>query len=664
MDTQQQDSSSTNIISDDCVNLCINDNVFIISGRGEPDMVNDWVSLQLKIKNMQLPLKTTNSTNYLNLNENNNVNMEQLCLENQDTCHEYAHVQFGMTNNNANQENDKYCFTWITSNINEPYLEYLHLGTQINEFGIECFDMNQLQSLCSTNTPTNQPSVQTRLIDQTNDNDNKQFSSHDTTSQPTASSFTRVNMTTTSIPDTTTSVPQTTIATTTIATTATTTEVSESVTTEEEATQCSDDKLITREWIPQISSSIKCDDIKQTQWNAELMNWKYNSIKDETSFKYMVCTSFQLPYQSCHEQYNISSDADYALQEFVLQLPCDCEICIGSSVIDISPKHNAYSQQIEKAWLWKNINLEKGNCQYFELKFDSYIQTQIGYYYLSNENYFAKDTIIVPKPCDDTLPIVLNKFDSSSSSSSSSSDSDDYIHNETCTNIAYKVSDCKYTCDYSQVEYSSNLIDYNYDNTSDTTTFKYQLKSNQDVLPDIFCSFDGKSTNINQFHLSLPCDCTPTSNTHLISITNDIKISNNDNNYDYDVYVDKNRYSFYNLNISPNESKNITLILNGNIPLSNNGHLTIVGDDKNKCTHKLDDVYVPNPCENKCLNNAQWTNWEYYDGESCNKPCGGGKTIRKRTCVSSCDKQTIVDNCKGPQTMYTPCNTQRCHPYQ
>lgn len=79
----------------------------------------------------------------------------------------------------------------------------------------------------------------------------------------------------------------------------------------------------------------ECDQ-STTEWRLELVDWRYNQQRDQTEYQYSVCTSHLKPFNHCRVSPN-EDDPSEMLKSIALQMPCDCEICIGYGVDDMQP---------------------------------------------------------------------------------------------------------------------------------------------------------------------------------------------------------------------------------------------------------------------------------------------------------------------------------------
>ena len=76
-----------------------------------------------------------------------------------------------------------------------------------------------------------------------------------------------------------------------------------------------------------------------TEWRLELIDWIYHQHHDKTEYKYSICTSHLKPLNHCkvfNPDNNDNEDSE-RLKNIALQMPCDCEICIGYAVDDMEP---------------------------------------------------------------------------------------------------------------------------------------------------------------------------------------------------------------------------------------------------------------------------------------------------------------------------------------
>ena len=77
----------------------------------------------------------------------------------------------------------------------------------------------------------------------------------------------------------------------------------------------------------------KCDELT-TEWRLELVDWAYHEHHDQTEYKYSICTSHIKPFNHC----KVSEDEmSQTLKGIALQMPCDCEVCVGFAVHSMEP---------------------------------------------------------------------------------------------------------------------------------------------------------------------------------------------------------------------------------------------------------------------------------------------------------------------------------------
>ena len=73
-----------------------------------------------------------------------------------------------------------------------------------------------------------------------------------------------------------------------------------------------------------------------TEWRLELVDWRYDEERDRTEYQYSICTSHLKPFNHCRVSPS-EDDPSESLRSIALQMPCDCEICIGYGVDDMQP---------------------------------------------------------------------------------------------------------------------------------------------------------------------------------------------------------------------------------------------------------------------------------------------------------------------------------------
>jgi len=203
---------------------------------------------------------------------------------------------------------------------------------------------------------------------------------------------------------------------------------------------------------------------------------------------------------------------------------------------------------------------------------------------------------------------------------------------------------CDFSCSEDNVEWNISYVSSLYNKVTDETTFTYQvyvLSSN----PNISCNYHSTPSNLEYVFLRLSCDCEPESKSFLQSITKSTTPY---------ATTDKLYWTFDTNLSNQDEPLTITIVINGNISVSDTGDVTLGGDGR--CA-QFSNMMVPNPCSNEC-NYGQWSDWTLYD--NCTYPCGGGEQYRYRSCVSVCDGTTSVENCQGVSHGYVACNTQPC----
>jgi len=198
-------------------------------------------------------------------------------------------------------------------------------------------------------------------------------------------------------------------------------------------------------------------------------------------------------------------------------------------------------------------------------------------------------------------------------------------------------------------EWSIDFVSSEFNPQYDTTTFVWKV-STSSVLPSPTCNaYDASPAPLTDVTVRMGCDCEPQSDTFLRSITDHMVPSG---------IAESNFWRFDNLDVKAGESKELTVVLKGDISMKWNGDATLGGDHRCVSTLTSDvSIQVPNPCSNKC-NFGEWTDWQLQG--LCSVECGGGEQVRTRTCVSICDQSVFLDNCPGEAHGTIPCNTHTC----
>ncbi len=104
-----------------------------------------------------------------------------------------------------------------------------------------------------------------------------------------------------------------------------------------------------------------------TEWRLELVDWQYDHHNDKTEYLYEVCTSHFKPFNHC--KVNESADDEELsqnLKSIAIQMPCDCEICIGYGVHEMQPQ-GTFAQVL--FYFFKFISFFIGNIGVFLLNF-------------------------------------------------------------------------------------------------------------------------------------------------------------------------------------------------------------------------------------------------------------------------------------------------------
>ncbi|CAB3399951.1 unnamed protein product [Caenorhabditis bovis] len=85
------------------------------------------------------------------------------------------------------------------------------------------------------------------------------------------------------------------------------------------------------------------------------------------------------------------------------------------------------------------------------------------------------------------------------------------------------------------------------------------------------------------------------------------------------------------------------------------GCLTPDGNEATTCSGSSIETTI---CEgNNCCNWSEWCHWSM-----CDKECGGGQSIRTRTCLNSAGSPDSACHCDGSDREEKQCNTQSCAP--
>lgn len=74
-----------------------------------------------------------------------------------------------------------------------------------------------------------------------------------------------------------------------------------------------------------------------TEWRLELIDWQYYQHHDKTEYKYSICTSYLQPFDHCKISESEIDETSKILKNIALQMPCDCEVCIGYAVDQMEP---------------------------------------------------------------------------------------------------------------------------------------------------------------------------------------------------------------------------------------------------------------------------------------------------------------------------------------
>merc|ERR1719295_1338974 len=208
-----------------------------------------------------------------------------------------------------------------------------------------------------------------------------------------------------------------------------------------------------------------------TEWRLELVDWQYNEQKDQTEYQYSICTSHLKPFNHCRVSEN-EDDSSEMLKSIALQMPCDCEICIGYGVDDMQPPGKF--AQLEKAWIWPDLHVDAGKCVTLTLSLMGYAETVHGTYYLEGDNKYESGKIEVPNPCNDGLddikypvPYAPSKeaYPNPKAAACADPRSMDPFYPKHCEGV----------CDPRQMEYDIRFAHYQYSKGSDQTIFTYSI---------------------------------------------------------------------------------------------------------------------------------------------------------------------------------------------
>ena len=414
-----------------------------------------------------------------------------------------------------------------------------------------------------------------------------------------------------------------------------------------------------------------CDNIMETEWRFDLIKWHYNDKKDTTDFIYSLCTLNTIPYNYCGGNKN-ETISPSPIDKLILQLPCECEICMNYPIKDMTPL--GYTNQIGKLFMWSDLNIKKNECIKIQLSFHGYVNAKNGNFFIEGINRYTKSNIQIPFPCDDLqlpnipkIPLNDNKITPSPTTLTLTPTTDEisaskilyknkekktgnfiddeHVYNSNELAVYFPKDSCKFYCEINEMEYQLKFMNKIYNELKDETQFIYQITVN-DKEPKTYCSFENYLQSLNYFYLSLPNNCIPQSKTFLNNITINMKPING--------FINKLKFQWKNENILPGESKNYTILLKGNIGIKI-GSYTIGGN--NRCGGN--EILVPNPCNDRCLY-GQWTKWKIDENQICSQKCYGGRIKKSRKCYSVCDGKTPIDNCFGESHHYHPCNTQPC----
>lgn len=204
------------------------------------------------------------------------------------------------------------------------------------------------------------------------------------------------------------------------------------------------------------------------------------------------------------------------------------------------------------------------------------------------------------------------------------------------------------TCDSPDLaEWSIAFMSSSFNKQQDTTLFTW-LVSTSKTLPKDSCAPSNTPVALQNVIIRLGCDCEPQSSTYLRSITRGTSPAAD---------IASDYWRFGNLNVAPGQTKQLQIVLQGNVTRKNNGDATLGGGMRCVSTENAFPVVVPNPCSNVC-NFGKWTDWKKIG--SCSVSCGGGEQKRQRDCVSLCNDNVLVNNCQGISNDVVPCNTQAC----
>eukprot|EP01083_Nonionella_stella_P020680 57392_1 len=399
----------------------------------------------------------------------------------------------------------------------------------------------------------------------------------------------------------------------------------------------------------------KCGE-STTEWRLELLDWQYHKHRDKTEYIYSICTSHLKPFDHCKGYETAEDEASQSLKSIALQMPCDCEVCIGYSVHRMEPQGRF--AQLEKAWIWGDLEVGAGQCQTLTMTLMGYAEAVSGNYFLEGKDKYEEGKIAVPNPCNGDLDHQLYPMPHVPSRDSYPNPKAAQCHDEESMDPYYP-SYCKGFCHPKQMEYDIKFVERKYSKGSDKTTFTYSLSTLKPVhLPKDFCSYYpfGLAIPLKELHLSVPCECQ-----HMIQNGNTLfSLTDGMMPYNEKDGVSEFFWHFTELDVKVGQTKNITIVMNGMIPFGM-GDYTVVGD-MNRCGYGRHVIRVPDICNNRCLW-GQWTPWDT-QWHSCSKKCGGGITKRSRKCVSVCDGKTPVFNCYGEAEETTPCNTNECGKYK
>eukprot|EP01084_Bolivina_argentea_P196222 336408_1 len=201
--------------------------------------------------------------------------------------------------------------------------------------------------------------------------------------------------------------------------------------------------------------------------------------------------------------------------------------------MDVQCLCDIYYFQLEKAWIWSDLDIKPGECLRLSLEIMGYANSVRGNYYLEGNDKYEIGLIGVPNPCTDGLDDMIYPIPHIASKDLLPNPNAAKCKNEDSIEPYYP-SYCKGFCNPKQMEYNIKFIEYKYSRGSDKTIFTYSLHTlKPSNLPKDFCSYYPyeESIPLSEIHISIPCQCQfMLQNGNVLFYTTDGMIINNNNN--------------------------------------------------------------------------------------------------------------------------------------